>query len=321
MNYIKIKIKPPFYIEEIAKEYNITEDELRNFHNQHCGLSELMPRYFPKYIEYVYLPTLVFENRQKQLLPSKIISFPQKKISLKYGTIIRYINVENLQVHYKIDVDYLSKNQIKINRHKVFVNNNEISLVVEQMMEKAQEALFPMVCNLKPTGELFQIANYEEIQNRWKNVINPELNRYYKQELAEKIIIKLDLFYQNIRMKTSILNQNQFFNFFCLPIYGNYAHIKTNEISIYFPSIKRVAIYETEFILDREYSKSRKIIIKVKGIEIETALNINEKKGIIELKYKLNADDFTIYSIAGFVNTFSKNKINTIEFQLFEQKK
>ena len=51
-------------ISSIAKEYDINREILRNFHNNICSISEIIPKEIPVYLEYIYIPIETFLGYQ-----------------------------------------------------------------------------------------------------------------------------------------------------------------------------------------------------------------------------------------------------------------
>lgn len=318
MPFIKVKIPTNAQIKEVAAEYEINEESLRNFHNERCALHELLPKVLPKYIEYVYMPVANYEQRiQKQITTNKI-NLPITPTEKKYGVILKHIGKETLQVHYKLNLKRLTTQNIELHRERMFLNNYAVDLSIEQLVEHAQEALYPLQLQLNTKGEANQIINHLQIKERWLNNFKPKLLQYYKSDVANDVLLKLDNFLTNVNHYFSALHKNLSFNLLLFPIYRTYYSPITEGLKIYFAPIYAFIFYDVTVTLEKELSKSGKIFIRLQGNEPETALNIHQQKGTINLLYKLDKHTHEIFSITGFATTFNKNIPYKIDFELYE---
>lgn len=65
--------------------------------------------------------------------------------------------------------------------------------------------------------------------------------------------------------------------------------------------------YNIEYILDKEYVND-KIILTITGKEEDTIYNQHQRKGQINIVYKLYKNTHEIYSVAGVISAFEKIK-------------
>lgn len=316
--YKRVKVEGILDLKEFSAEYEMTPEEFLNFHNKHCSFQELLTLSLPKYVEYVYIPADKFETRDQKLLKSTTLDLPVVSSEKTYGVVIKFLP-KNLQIHYIIKIKR-TPFHLELTKEKTYVNNQEIDKVVEQLFEKAEQVLYPLQISVKKNGGLENIINHEEIAKRWKADCLPKMKDYYQSETTDQILIQMDKVYANINLKKEMLGRNLFYKLFFLPVYGSYPQFfKKDFLQVYFSGLTQEIGYETELVLNKEYTKGNKIALKITGTEDENLFNKNRTKGEADLLYKLNKETGEIFSITGYLSTFEKNTEYKIDFQLYEQ--
>lgn len=315
--YVKIRIDGILDAEEISRGYEMTSEELVEFHNKHCALHELLTLTLPKYVEYLYIPEKAFKKQESNQLKSTKLDLPNTESTKVYGVIVKFFPKE-LQLHYKINVKRI-QNTIELVKEKTYTNNQEIDSVIEQLFEKAEQSLYPLKINTTANGNILSIENAEEIKNRWKLKCFPELKEYYVSELADNILGQLDVAFMNLNKEDNLYFENGiWFKLFFLPIYQCYTDFSRRDIvNIYIAALMQNITYNIEYILDKEYVND-KIILTITGKEEDTIYNQHQRKGQINIVYKLYKNTHEIYSVAGVISAFEKDKEHKIEFQLYE---
>lgn len=316
--YKKVKIKGILNLKEFSGEYEMTPGELIGFHNKHCNFQELLTLSLPKYVEYVYIPSDKFEIRDRKLLKSATLDLPAVPSEKIYGVVIKFLP-KDLQIHYRIKIKR-TPFHLELNKEKTYINNQEIDKIIEQLFEKAEQVLYPLKVSVKKNGRLDNIINHEQIANRWKTDCLPKLKDYYQSETTDQILTEMDLAYANLNLKKGMLERNIFYKLFFFPIYRSYPHfLEKDFLQVYFSGLSQEIGYETELVLNKEYTRGNKIALKITGTEEENLFNKNSTKGEANLLYKLNKETGEIFSITGYLSTFEKNTEYKIDFQLYEQ--
>lgn len=316
--YKKVKVEGILNLKEFSAEYEMTTEEFLNFHNKHCSFQELLTLSLPKYVEYVYIPADKFETRDQKLLKSTTLDLLVVSSEKTYGVVIKFLP-KNLQIHYRIKIKR-TPFHLELTKEKTYVNNQEIDKVIEQLFEKAEQILYPLKMSVKKDGGLENIINHEQIANRWKTDCLPKMKDYYQSEITDQILTQMDKAYSNLNLKKEMFERNIFYKFFFLPVYGSYPQFsKKDFLQVYFSGLSREIGYETELVLNREYTKGNKIALKITGNEEEDLFNKSRTKGEVNVLYKLNKETGEIFSITGYISTFEKNTEYKIDFQLYEQ--
>jgi hypothetical protein len=248
-----------------------------------------------------------------------------------------YENFENdilkNQIHYEIEVNILSDSYgdnciFEINRKQFFLNNKAPDSKIEQMADKASRTLFPLHIKIKKNGEIEEILNAEDIKKRWQSA-KKEILQYYKGDIIDKIVNKMDGILSNDNALKKSICQNWFFHLFFKPIYVEYTS------KLRFKSIWKSPVFGNQFIeygvfqtVNEQYDQNDKIIINAHGnaIDDRTVDEIIDgyhfpKKYYSEeqaetvdssmsVEYKLYQEDRSIFSITGTFETKINESLN-----------
>ncbi|WP_426475896.1 hypothetical protein [Chryseobacterium balustinum] len=316
--YKRVKVEGILNLKEFSGEYEMTPEEFLNFHNKHCSFQELLTLSLPKYVEYVYVPSDKFETRERKSLKSATLNLPAVSSEKIYGVVIKFLP-KDLQIHYRIKIER-TPFHLELTKEKTFVNNQKIDKVIEQLFEKAEQVLYPLQISVNKNGGLENIINHEEIAKRWKADCLPKMKDYYQSETTDHILTQFVQAYANLNLKKEMFERNIFYKLFFLPVYGSYPQFsKKDFLQVYFSGLEQEIGYETELVLNKEYTRGNKIALKITGTEEENLFNKNRTKGEANLLYKLNKETGEIFSITGYLSTFEKNTEYKIDFQLYEQ--
>lgn len=316
-NFAKVKIEGIFNLEEFSKEYKMTPQEVIQFHNQHCGLQELLSLNLSKYVQHVYLPYKNYEEEDIKVLKSTTLELPTRNEEKEYGVVIKF-SPKDLQIHYKIKVKR-TLDLLTLTKDKTYVNNQKIEQTIEQLFEKANNTLYPLQILNERNGALSKIVNADEVAERWKKETFPKLKDYYQSETTDKILQQFDDTFCNLNKKRQFLERNMFYKLFFLPIYQTYAGFKKESLlQIYHADIAKQINYKMQYTLQKKFTRGNKIALKITGVEDGNLFNENREKGKVELLYKLDKETKVIYSIAGFISYFENDKKHNVDFQLYE---
>lgn len=316
-NFAKVKIEGIFNLEEFSKEYKMTPQEVIQFHNQHCGLQELLSLNLSKYVQHVYLPFKNYEEEDIKILKCTTLELPIRNEEKEYGVIIKF-SPKDLQIHYKIKVKR-TMDLLTLTKDKTYVNNQKIEQTIEQLFEKASNTLYPLKILTERNGTLSKIVNADEVAERWKKETFPKLRDYYQSETTDKILQQFDDTFCNLNKKRQFLERNMFYKLFFLPIYQTYAGFKKESLlQIYHADIAKQINYKMQYTLQKKFTRGNKIALKITGVEDNNLFNENREKGKVELLYKLDKETKVLYSIAGFISYFENDKKHNVDFQLYE---
>lgn len=318
MDSVKVKIENLLDIDDLSKKYNLSKDELIAFHNQHCELHELLPEQLPKYIPFLYIPFHLYQKWEEKELSGFQMTAPTFPGELTYGVqIIEYPS--KMKMHYLVEMQRENEHTVSVTRQKLYVNDNELELMIEKLMETAGEALYPLKLSLNTKGSIKKILNREDIKKRWKETSLPELQKYYHGEVADEIITRLDHFYRDFDDSTEILYHNILYPVFFLPLYDSYSDgQKKEQLRLYFPAYNEIIVYHTTFSLQKKGRDQEKILIHVTGMQENNPEN--RQKGSLELVYNLDRETRNISSVVGTASFFHEQKEIKTEIEIYQLK-
>lgn len=164
----------------------------------------------------------------QQLLNTKL-TLPSDKLITKYGVIINY-SPQNVKIHFEVDI-LRDGNVVEINKGKSYLNDKIPDLLVEQLVEKASNVLYPLQLSINEYGSFTKVLNKKDILIKWENEVQPELVSYYNGAIAEDIIDKMNHIFSNLDENKKSLYQNLFFQLYFSPIYRNYLEYKNKGIA------------------------------------------------------------------------------------------
>ncbi|WP_298503539.1 hypothetical protein [uncultured Maribacter sp.] len=118
------------------------------------------------------------------------LSYKDKLMSVHrfYGVEIEYLEPKFNRVHYILESEFLNYSgsffKVQLNRQKLYVNNKVPTKVLEVLADKCANVLYPLVLKVSFSGQIQEIDNYLEIQERWKALV-PKIKKEYSGEIAE----------------------------------------------------------------------------------------------------------------------------------------
>lgn len=263
------------------------------------------------------------------------LNFGSSAQKRKYG--FCYENYENdilkNQIHYEVDVDILSDNYddnciFEINREQFYINNKRPDSKIEQIADKASQAVFPLRIKIKKNGEIEEILNVEDVKRRWLSA-KKEILQYYKGGIIAKVINKMDSILLNDNALKKSIHQNWFFHLYFKPIYVEYTS------KLRFKSIWESPVFGNQFIeygvihtVKDQYDENDKITVNAIGTaiddrtvdEIIDGYNFPKKyyseepeetvDSTMNVEYKLYQEDRSIFSITGTFETKINESLN-----------
>ncbi len=221
----KYKITPVDTIQSISLKFGVEEDIWKNYHNNMCRLNEVVRDELPPELEIYLLPEL-WEKADDLIYSTNDIvepknnnkiswgyqkSFPIKKnlyISKKHGISIQIHNGnKSTNIKYEISTEWQTldeKYTARVERiSPVYINNLLPDLMITRLSVDVFNIINPFIFELNKNGQIVDIHNFEEIQQRWENNKN-ELNKKRQGEVFEKY---LRLFSHTLSRKSLFLNK------------------------------------------------------------------------------------------------------------------
>lgn len=317
--YVKIRVSSFPDIEERARQYDMQPKELVAYHNQHCGISDVLTLTLPKYVEFLYLPRTNYNAMRARSLESNTLYYGQDQSEKEYGVLLKF-PLKSLELSYTIACKREGQ-KLLLTKSQTYVDGEAISSSAVEIMAKAESSLYPLHIRLRQDGGIADVINSEEIAQRWNEEGLAQLQAYYQSVESDSIIAEINKALLAVNPKVDLFKQNQFYRFFFLSVYRTYPQFKLNaKLSVYIPSLGRSVFYKTTCRLNPEYSTTGKIILRIKGEVEENDSNKDVDKGCINLLYKFHKETALIYAIEGDVKAIAHGEKHEFSFHLFELK-
>ncbi|MDM1044645.1 hypothetical protein HX004_06165 [Myroides sp. 1354] len=256
----------------------------------------------------------------RQVFPSQTLHLPQLNSCKKYG-IQQRMDPSSLDMKYIMQVNR-NQDKIELRQEQVFVGNKEINQPLDELVQKVNRGLYPIVVTYKPHGGLNQIANSAEIKQRWRRLIFPMLKQYYQGATSDAVLEHINVSVEQLNLRQDDFKRNLFYRFFFLPIYQTFSSEQETKflLSIYFSSMKRFVTYQTTCTVSSNYTLDHKIELIIEGKVRGKLGDALQQEGEIRIQYKLHQDTHEIFSIIAKMTSFEQEIASKIEFELFELK-
>ncbi|MFK7048318.1 hypothetical protein V3Q77_00275 [Flavobacterium davisii] len=333
------KIKPnSIQLTQLANKLNLVPEALRWFHNLYCPLEDLIESEIQSHVVNIYIPIsgvpIDFYAQKQKSKPfyNKINTlYVPPMFNKKYGIIQRITtNDEEIStIHYQIKLQKTALDTIIIDRHPVYINYRRPELMLEQIVDEIGRIFYPLELELYDNAKLKVIANFSDIQKRWK-AKKILLENYYKGKVIENLFKKInDRLQYRGQTQRGILD-SWFFVLYFFSLYETFNDQKTYTFNLSLPiwPKKPKVLYEITLQIEETISETNKFRIYAKGHSIATEMQkdntihsteFTEEKGNLEFVYTLNAQDNSIFSICGKVDLKHHNTIRQINFECYEQ--
>jgi hypothetical protein len=232
----------------VAKKLDIDPQTIRNYHNIHCELDELIERDLPYNLKTLLLSPydkakaiekdlrhkvrfgvnkkLLFKPSTKKINYGVMFTMAagDEESSLKYEVSVRCVDKEPQEYHL-LEIDRISK---------VYINDEEANAIADEMAEKISSILYPLVVVVNKEGKWEDIYNYWDIAERWKKKKQDILDEYEGESTHEYLATCEHSLESRGNLKNT-LNGDLFLNAFFSGIYVNYTEQLAFENTIEFP--------------------------------------------------------------------------------------
>lgn len=212
-DFIKHKVRPDDNLSSIAARINISEKDLKEFHNQNCGKMDKLFVTNLKGIEFILIPIHFISEEEKkteqqQLLPPTyyFLKFHFDTYSVEEN--FEQSESENLKFNYKIDINIREeKENIIAETHiKDVTKNNEIlDNKISSLALKCMESLYPIYYKISLNGNIESFFKHQSLIKKFKAKRN-DIEDFFVGDISKKY---LDTFEENISDETYFFRQMQ----------------------------------------------------------------------------------------------------------------
>lgn len=309
------KISSGTTLEELAKYFDLSVAQLKWYHNLHCPSEDRIDQEIAKNTQIIFVPPI--DKNAREVI---FRSFSEHKNSLgspisytKHYGVVQTVFVndeEQVKMHYEIKVTQ-QKSQVVITRNLVYINDQQLDTIVEQLADEIGRVLYPLEMTLDETGTLTSILNQQHILDKWLK-LKPKLQQYYQGDEAERLLENVQ---NRIRSRSKLLKDIQselFFQLYFLP-FGQQDKVLRRTFN--FEELGRFPM-NIALSQDELPSDTGKIIVRAKGEPLNH--HLFQFTGSLDFTYKINPHNHSIFSIFGEVKIHTQKQQKIFEMECYE---
>ncbi|MFP2996454.1 hypothetical protein ABN763_11110 [Spongiivirga sp. MCCC 1A20706] len=220
-------------------------------------------------VEYVYLFQLIITNPQE---------------SNEHKTVDYKIGVKCLEI-FEDDTALIS-----FFKYDFFINKKQPSLIIDQIADEINDALYPITLLINRVGAVLSVTNLIEIKDRWKKK-KSQLKLEYQGSLADKIFRQIDNRLDNEVNFELSLEKDLFLKTFLSKIFGSY----NSNLKSYRGLLVPLSSGNSSFLIDGMYTLKRNIttystiFVEFEGSRLFTPKELNMFNNVLDTKIEVNS--------------------------------
>lgn len=212
-NFIKHKVRPDDNLSSIAARINISEKDLKEFHNQNCGKMDKLFVTNLKGIEFILVPIHFISEEEKKIEQQQLLPPTYYFLKFHFDTYSVEENFEqseseNLKFNYKIDLNIREeKENIIAETHiKDVTKNNEIlDNKISSLSLKCMKSLYPISYKISLNGKIESFCQHQSLIKKFKAKRN-DIEDFFVGDISKKY---LNTFEENISDEAYFFRQMQ----------------------------------------------------------------------------------------------------------------
>ncbi|QDP85340.1 hypothetical protein FNJ88_07095 [Chryseobacterium sp. SNU WT5] len=191
-------IKKNETLKSIAELYDLSEDELKNFHNRNgvpkenilIGITTQKELFLPRNAVLDKAKLVKFGNGNRLIFDPKnsfynygvmiTIENEERKNEIKYEASVKWLKTENALHYFEID-----------RTSKLYINEEEINDIADLLAYKTSKVLYPMQISVDETGKFNSVENLGIFKDRWET-IKEEVYKEFEGEIVEDYLLKIE---------------------------------------------------------------------------------------------------------------------------------
>lgn len=245
-------------LKSIAALYDLPVEELKQFHNNHCEVRDMILIALTDQKE-LFLPRTAMADKSRLVTfgHGNTLMFQPENVSCRYGVIITIENGDRRnELKYENTVRWLkSENHLhyfEVDRiPKLYLNEEEVNEIADLLAYKTSKVLYPLQVSTDKKGKLRNIENGPAFKERWPG-IKEEVFKEFGGETVEEYCLKIEETLQDPENVSLLLKNDYFLRTLFFGIYQGFGrNYKTEEIGS-FPVVSNPveANYRIELEID-----------------------------------------------------------------------
>ncbi|KMQ65441.1 hypothetical protein ACM46_05965 [Chryseobacterium angstadtii] len=185
-------------LKSIATLYHLDADALKQFHNNHCGVKDMILIELTGQKE-IFLPRTAVTDKKRLVefgRGNKVVFQPQNsfkkygvtitienddhKNELKYEMSVRWLKTEN-KLHY-FDIDRTSA---------LYLNEEEVNEIADLLAYKTSQVLYPLQISVDEQGKFSAVENLSVFKERWP-AVKEEVYKEFDGETVDHYCEKIE---------------------------------------------------------------------------------------------------------------------------------
>jgi hypothetical protein len=328
--YKTYKIKPTDTLGIVAKGFQKTKQEIKEFHNIFCSHEEIIKKDFPASLEnlyiYPYLDVYANDNRPKVKFESgqNLVFNPIIK-KINYGVMYTITVGEEVNtMKFEACVEFIKKEEnglflFQIDRlSKTFINDEETDSIADQIAEKAASVIYPLKIIVNKKGNWKSIYNFKDILKRWKDNKKAILEEYQGQWVEKYLELNEQTLSEKFILENA-LSKDWFLSAYFGNIFINYTDLYSNINKVEFPLLSDCASlhYEVEQTIEKYLDEYNLVNISQNGLLVEERSKMDIENSF-SLPYFTLLDPNSEKAKGKFRSRYFLDKENTIESVFIE---
>lgn len=328
-DFIKHKVRPDDNLSSIAARINISEKDLKEFHNQHCGKMDKLFVTNLKGIEFILIPVHFISEEEKKIEQQKLLPSTYYFPKFHFDTYSVEENFEqseseNVKFNYKIDLNIREEKEniiVEVHIKDVTKNNQIPDNKISSLSLKCMESLYPISYKISLNGKIESFFKHQSLIKKFKAKRN-DIEDFFVGDFSKKY---LDTFEENISDETYFFRQMQS-NILYQILFPNleWFHKKSTWKEKFYIQINSFPL-ELSFQTEQLFEDSEFVEITVKGkllencslreflkgnrIENENEDFENSINAEIQIKYFTHITTKQLHEIKSSVNIWYQNEL------------
>lgn len=229
-NFNKHTIQENETLKSVAVLYDLTENDLKIFHNNNCRGEEIILIGLTTQKE-LFIPRSAVLDKNKLVKfesGNRLVFQPENYIS-QYGVCITIENGERKnEIKYETSVKWLkSKGDLhyfEIDRtSKLFINEEEINDIADLFAYKTSKVLYPLQISVDESGKFNQVENLSIFKVRWEN-IKEEVYKEFEGEVVEDYLLKIEKTIEKPEIISLLIKNDYFIRTLFFGVYQKYGN-------------------------------------------------------------------------------------------------
>lgn len=221
-------IKANDTLKSISMLFHLSEEEIKNFHNNYCESKDII--------------LIDITNQKEIFLPRKAVIDKSKLVSFGNGNYLEFkpqdcfqnfeikIAIQNgeaiNELKYEVSVQWLKeKNNLhyfEINRiSKIFINDEEVNQIADLLAFKTGEVLYPLQISVDENGKFNAVENLAIYKKRW-DTIKEEVYKEFEGDIVDEYIEKIEKILDEPEVLTLLMKQDYFLRTIFFGVYQKY---------------------------------------------------------------------------------------------------